>query len=223
MNSQVESIIKTFSRPINHTETLLKLFHQNRLPQNVVKKESTMCTKCLTPWTSGKFNLEMKSSNPKRIARRNYRIERLQLKVKCRQSSEDESKAFTRNIKRLQQQNNHVALYKCFCSKAAKTKVQLRKKQNDKHNKSENVASGTIMSEKTKQHEHDSNPRKEKKTKTKKKKKKTAGLLIPMSKKTNATALTTNNRNLSKISEMFRQQKSIDGTKQQSKLNQFFK
>ena len=84
----------------------------------------------------------------------------------------------------------YLQLYKCFCSKAAKTKVQLRKKQNDKHNKSENVASGTIMSEKTKQ--HDSNPRKEEKTRI-------------------------------KISEMFRQQKSIDGTKQQSKLNQFFK
>ena len=69
-----------------------------------------MCTKCLTPWTSGKFNLEMKSSNPKRRARRNYRIERLQLKLKSRQSSEAESKVLARNIKRLQQQNNHVAV-----------------------------------------------------------------------------------------------------------------
>lgn len=77
------------------------------------------------------------------------------------------------------------------------------------------------MSEKTTQHEHDSNP-KRKEGKTKKKKKKTAGLLIPLSKKTNAVALTTN-RNLSKIAEMFRQQKTIDETKQQSKLNQFFK
>lgn len=102
-----------------------------------------------------------------------------------------------------------------------------KQKQNDKHNKSENVTSGTIMSEKTKQHEHESsNPRMEEvTTKKKKKKNKTAGLLIPLSKKTNATALASNNnRNLSKISEMFRQQKAIDETtKQQSKLNQFFK
>ena len=96
----------------------------------------------------------------------------------------------------------------------------MRKKQNDKHNKSENVASVKIMSEKTIQ--HDCNPTR-KEEKTKKKKKKTAGLLIPMTKKANAVALTTNNRNLSKISEMFRQQKNIDETKQQSKLNQFFK
>lgn len=210
-----------------------------------------MCSKCLTPWTLGKFNLDMRSSNAKRTARRNYRIERLQLQMKSKQSSATKCKAINKRIKRLQQQNNHVAvnnanlcfnhrksykmtvcllqIYKCFCSKKARTKVQLRKqKQNNKHNKSENVTSGTIMSEKIKQHEHDSsNPRKEEVTTTTKKKKrnKTAGLLIPLSKKNNATALASNNnRNLSKISEMFRQQKTIDETtKQQSKLNQFFK
>lgn len=80
------------------------------MPENVLRKESTMCSKCLTPWTLGKFNVVMKSSNPKRITRRNHRIERLQLKVKSQKSSETESKALTKKIKRLQQQNNHVAV-----------------------------------------------------------------------------------------------------------------
>lgn len=80
------------------------------MPQNVIKRESTMCSKCLTPWTSGKFNIKMKPSNGKRTARRNYRIERLQLQVKSKQSSKTECKAITKRIKRLQQQNNHVAV-----------------------------------------------------------------------------------------------------------------
>ena len=69
-----------------------------------------MCSKCLTPWMSGKFTLQMRSSNPKRVARRNHTIERLQQKVKSKQISETESKTLTKKIKRLQQQNNHVAV-----------------------------------------------------------------------------------------------------------------
>lgn len=70
-----------------------------------------MCSKCLTPWIYGKFHLSMKPSNSKRRMRRNHRIERLQAQLKSKQATnETDAKTLGRKIKKLQQQNNHVAV-----------------------------------------------------------------------------------------------------------------
>lgn len=69
-----------------------------------------MCRKCLTPWSLGNFKVEMNPSNRHRKKRRQHRIERLQNKIKSSETSKSDVAKLTRKMKRLQQQNNHVAV-----------------------------------------------------------------------------------------------------------------
>lgn len=69
-----------------------------------------MCSTCLIPWKLGQFNLTVKPSNAKRQTRRNHRIERLQEQLKSKELDKKDAKAISRKLKRLQRQNNHVAV-----------------------------------------------------------------------------------------------------------------
>jgi hypothetical protein len=67
-----------------------------------------MCKKCLSPWTLGQFTIQIQSSNHRRKRRRGYQIERLQKKIKS--ATNREQIKLNKRIKKLQEQNNHVAV-----------------------------------------------------------------------------------------------------------------
>lgn len=69
-----------------------------------------MCKKCLIPWSHGKFTLTVTPSNRHRKKRRQYQIERLQQLIKSKKISKADVVKLTRKLKRLQQQNNHIAV-----------------------------------------------------------------------------------------------------------------
>lgn len=76
---------------------------------NLKSRKDSSCKKCLTQWTTGLFTLKIKPSNHRRKRRRQYRIERLQEKLKTTESKNESSK-LKRQVQHLQSQNNHVAV-----------------------------------------------------------------------------------------------------------------
>ncbi|KAG5675146.1 hypothetical protein PVAND_005073 [Polypedilum vanderplanki] len=216
--SHLDKILNIFIEPKNRTELLLKLFHHTRVKNETKQRNDLMCKKCLTPWSLGQFTVKMKSSNHKRKARRKFKIERLQKKAKQTSKKADVT-AINRKIERLKQQNNHIALYKCFCNTT--TKVHLWKRKSGEEKKSKEDKDVVVTAAKTNMIENSINNKPTKKQKTKGKRNKTAGLIIPQKNTTKKSA----NINFSKqLSLIFQKQKEqTESLTPQSRLNQFFK